>query len=278
MARGNTVIMMGVLLDKPIIKVNKDGDIVSGRFIIQTTRRTSMNSQNRLVGEARMDEQLIMSRNEIVIEHGMSDLEIGDIIMIRGTLSTREIPKKVRCPYCGEVAVQNMGVMVYVDPELIMKVRKAGELSKEETDKFLLTFSGLSNYSFFFGTLVREPRYAPNYGGTTRKETNIQIAVNRKREIIEDGPDKRTDYPYVRTFGKMAEETAKVLHTGSEIYTESSIQTRNIEIKKICPNCSSNFIIESSAVEIVPYSIEYISNVDTDILRENDEDEEDEVE
>lgn len=271
MARGNRVYMMGKVISRPVIKLDKDGEYVSGRLEILTARRSGLSPKSRLAGEARSDEQLIQSRDPYVIEHKMAVLEEGDIIFLVGTLSTREVIKKMRCPHCSEIAQQSAGVIVYVDPIAIIKVMTTKDMSEEEVAQFLISNAELSNYAMFFGSLVREPRYAPDFGGTTRREANIQIALNRKRLIPEDGPDKTTDYPYVRAFGKIAEESAKVLHTGSEIYIEGAIETRQIVLKKTCPECGMDFEVDSSAVEIVPYSVEYINNVDVSILKTPEE-------
>lgn len=271
MARGNMVFMMGKVISRPVIKLDKDGEYVSGRLEILTARRSGLSPKSRLAGEARSDQQLIQSRDPYIIEHKMAVLEEGDIIFLKGSLSTREVIKKMRCPYCSEIAQQSAGVIVYVDPISIIKVMTTEGMSEEEVAKFLISNAELSNYAMFFGSLVREPRYAPDFGGTTRREANLQIALNRKRLIPEDGPDKMTDYPYVRAFGKIAEESAKVLHTGSEIYIEGAVETRQIVLKKVCPECGKDFEVDSTAVEIVPYSVEYINNVDVSVLKTKEE-------
>ena len=271
MARGNMIYMMGSVISKPTIKIDKDGNFIVGRITLLTARRSGLNSRQQLAGEVRSDEQLIMSRNPYMIEHRIAELSEGDIICVKGTLSTREVMKKVRCPYCSEIASESMGVIVYIDPLSIMKIKEAGELEPEEVIKFLAKNTEFSNYAMCFGTLVREPRYSLDYEGATRREANIQVALNRKRQIIEDGPEKKTDYPYIRAFGKIAEETAKVLHTGSEIYIEGAIETREIQMTKVCSHCEKEFFVNGTAVELVPYSVEYISNIDTTVLQTQEE-------
>lgn len=43
------------------------------------------------------------------------------------------------------------------------------------------------------------------------------IASNRLRRIKEDGADKKTDYPWVKCFGPMAEQHSICLHTNSKV-------------------------------------------------------------
>lgn len=274
MARGNMVYMMGKITNKPIIKLDKDGtEFISGRFSLLTARRSKLNEKGNLSGVVRSDEQIVISRNPYIIEKKIATLEENDLVIIKGSLSTREVNKKVRCPWCGKINSQSVGVLVYIDPVTIIKIKSFKNETEEEINRFLVENTEISNYAMFFGTLVRPPRYAPDFGGNN-KETTIQIAINRKRLIVEDGPDKRTDYPYVKAFGQKAEEYARVLHTNSEIYIEGAIQTREVILERSCfePDCLKDFKVESTAVEIVPYSIEYIDDVDTDILKElNDE-------
>lgn len=267
MARLNSVLMMGVIQNDPIIKITKSGEYVSASMTILTARRSYMNEKQNLAGIVRSDMQQIVTKNPYLIENFILNLEVGDLILATGTLSTKEITRKIRCPYCGEVDNHIMGVKVYMDPKAILKIRSVAECDEQEINKLLITYSELSNYSQFFGTLVREPRYAPDFG-VAKRELDIQVALNRKRYIVEDGPDKKTDYPYVRMFGQMAETCNKVLHTGSEIYIEGAIETREVEVERICPSCHEQFFASNIAVEIVPYSVEFTENVDVSILRD----------
>lgn len=275
MARGNMVYMMGKIINKPIIKLDKDGtEFISGRFTLLTARRSKLNEKGNLSGVVRSDEQIIISRNPYIIENKIANLEEKDLVIVKGSLSTREVNKKVRCPWCNKINSQSVGVLVYIDPVTIIKIKSLKNEPEEAINRFLIDNAEISNYAMFFGTLVRPPRYAPDFGGNN-KETTIQIAINRKRLIVEDGPEKRTDYPYVKAFGQKAEEYARVLHTNSEIYIEGAIQTREVILERSCfePDCLKDFKVESTAIEIVPYSIEYIDDVDTDILKRMNEEE-----
>lgn len=266
MAKLNIVNLMGVILEDPIIKVTKDGEYVTSTLKILTARRSYQNEKQNLAGIVRSDIQQVVTRSAYLIENFILDLEVGDLVIVKGSLSTREITRKVRCPHCGEIEPTSIGVKVYVDPVTIFKVKSVNESSEEDINKMLVTFSEISNYATFFGTLVREPRYAPDYG-VARREIGMQVALNRKRYIVEDGPDKRTDYPYVRAFGELAEKCSKVLHTGSEIYIEGAIETRELQLEKQCSSCRETFFVNSVAVEIVPYSIEFTEGIDLTPLR-----------
>lgn len=93
---------------------------------------------------------------------------------------------------------------------------------------------------------------------------------NRKRRIIEDGPEKRTDFPWIKTFGDMAEEISGVLHQGSVISICGGVETRSFERKIICENCGEEFERKEYATEIVPYFIDYVDNCDIPVKHEDE--------
>ena len=110
-----------------------------------------------------------------------------------------------------------------------------------------------------------------------KKECQFQIATNRKRRIEADGPDKRTDYPWVKTFGGLALECSEVLHVDSSIYINGAIETREITQKFVCEECGQNFEKKGYTTEIVPYSIEYLKNCNIPEKTEEDELDEEET-
>ena len=264
MARLNQVYMMGRIEDISI-KVN-EGKIIVAVIKLLTARRSYRNEKGNLAGLVRSDIQQIITKNAGFIERWIQPLNKGDLVMVEGTLTTKEIRRNATCPHCYGQALQSFGVKVYVHPGTIMPIRHMAESSAEEITQYLTDFTEFSNRMFCFGTLVREPKYAPEFG-INRRELSIQLALNRRRFIMEDGPDKRTDYPHVKVFGPAAEEGWKVLHTGSEIYIDGAVETREVSLKRNCPLCGNDFTVPNVAIEIVPYAIEYIDNVDVSLLR-----------
>ena len=158
-----------------------------------------------------------------------------------------------------------MGVEVYVDPSDILKF--PGEYTQEEAVKLIIEHADRSNRVRFFSTILEEPRYAPDEGATKR-QLDCHVALNRRRFIPEDGPDKKADYPWIRVYGRMAEEGSKVLHAKSEIFVDGAIQVREIENAKACPYCGVEFYVDHPVVELIPYSIEYTENCDVEALAE----------
>lgn len=88
----------------------------------------------------------------------------------------------------------------------------------------------------------------------------FQIASNRKRRIVEDGVDKKTDYVWIKAYGLKAAEYAAALHIHSNVSINGAIQTRSYVKEYECPYCGQISKIAYLAVEVIPYSIEYGAN------------------
>lgn len=374
MARENTVYLYGRLITDPRNRIDKEGNPVSSRMIIQTLRRSYVNDEMILQGKIIPDTPIVISRNPELIERmHLFELEKGDFVYVKGTVCTMETRKRYICPHCGHESIKEEGVIVYIDPifarkteddfnehlkliegyldERIWNLSQFSEdyrtmeinrvtqivpdlkeykqyliqkyadkkfikenmediwnhfstykkcLSNEEDvldykdifsgDKrsleqyafhHLMSRQEISNQVFIMGTLCMEPEYYANED--SRLQTcQFPIASNRIRRIIEDGADKRTDYPWVKCFGPMAEQHSLCLHTNSTIYINGAIEARDIEIQMICGNCQEPFLAKSSSIEIVPYHIEYIDdciipeserNYEEDFLMEGSADE-----
>ena len=251
----NTVIMLGQVVKPPVIKVNKSGEYVVGRIELLTVRRTKANEEMRLLGAPRLDTQYIISRNPIIIERRMTPIEQGDMVLVKGNMATRNTSKRYICPFCQVPSIYEGSTLIYIDPVYIEKVESKYD-DIEEAKQSLLGKSEISNNILVAGNVCREPIYYKSADGR-KEECEFQIAVGRKRRIIEDGPEKTTDFPFVKTYGKNSLEYSDVLKVGSEIFINGAVQAREIEMLKICQNCNEEFIAQGATMEIVPYSIEY---------------------
>ena len=103
--------------------------------------------------------------------------------------------------------------------------------------------------------------------------TTYEIAISRKFRVQEEAADARTDYPWVKSYGAIANADAKALKTGSLVYIDGFLQTRKIEKNCVCEHCGQTFKWPDSSMEIVPYTTEYLRNYNTpeDIQRQEDE-------
>jgi len=192
------------------------------------------------------------------------------MVDIRGVLCTQEVKKTTICGECGHKNT-TQGNMVYVTPIYIC--RRENEVSPEDGLEFLKTRSEASNVAMVIGTLCRDPEFYVNE--KEKISVQYQLAVNRRYRIKEDPADLKTDYPWVKTHGPQAADDAKCLKTGSVVYINGSLQTRDLTRTTVCENCGNQYTWNESAMEIAPFSTEYLANC---LLPEPTERENDEVE
>lgn len=252
MARENTVILHGQIQGVPKIYV-KEGKPYRGIIIVKTLRRT--NGTGGYAGsKLYFDCPIILTRNEDMIRQ-FYNFEAGDMVDIKGALSTKEVEKSALCPHCKTRNVTR-GNSVFVTP--IFAEKREHALSLEDGLRTLKERSEISNLITVIGTLCRDPEYHKDEKG--RDYAQYQLAVNRRLRIREDSPEVKTDYPWVKTFGQQALNDSRALRKSSVVYITGAIQTRDIKRTTVCVICGKTFNWNETVTEIVPYSTEYLAN------------------
>jgi len=251
MARENSVLLYGQVHSIPTIRV-LNGEPILGVFQLKVIRRPSNSSG--FDSKLYVDLPIIRTKNIDMI-NCIRDLEKGDIITVKGTLTTRETIKKSICAHCGtENASQ--GNVQYITPIMIRKdISKAFDIDAIEN---LKKYNEVSNQVFLIGNVCRVPHYYVDE--TNRTYAQFQLAVNRRYRIHEDPADIKTDYPWVKTFGRQATKDAENLILNSHIYINGALQTREIERHLVCSSCSEGYIYKEAVMEVVPYYIGYLAN------------------
>lgn len=255
MARENFVLMHGQVRGDPKITIDKEGHVVKGMFIMRVLRRPTTSGEfasRRL----QIDCPLIYTRNQEMAMR-MQDLKTGDMVDIRGVVTSRECRKSTRCPSC-EHKNTSAGNIVYVTP-IYMRVNEQADEDKGLA--LLKDRAEVSNIVNVIGNLCRDPDCYTDANG--RHYAQYQLAVNRRIHIKEDADEIRTDYPWVKTFGNQAFDDSTYLHMGSCVYINGALQTRKIERKTVCEACGHEYEWRDDAAEIVPYYIGYLANCDT---------------
>lgn len=253
MARENLVILHGQVRSTPRLLLGANGEFKSIMVCIRVLRRPTTNSE--ISGaKLQVDCPVIYTRNPDVGAK-LQDLEVGDMVDIRGVITSREVKKTTYCPHC-EAKNSNPGNMVYVTPIYVCR----REVSANDSDglRMLKERAEISNLVNVIGNLCRDPQYYVD--GNGKKYAQYQLAVNRRFRIAEDMADIRTDYPWVKTFGQQAYEDSQNLRTGSSVYISGAVQTREIERTSICESCGQEYVWPDNAAEIVPYYIGYLRN------------------
>ena len=177
----------------------------------------------------------------------------------------------------GEVSFEEYCEERSLNPEEIALLRKTGliGITEEQAAEMMQRKVEISNQVYLDGELCREPTvYEDTINHHT--QTQFQIAVNRKRYIREDNPDKRTDYIWIKAYGRLAKEYQEVLHLHSKITVNGALQTRKVNIDFFCDRCGEVFQKANLSQEVVPYSIEYREDCDIPEEKERDSYEEEE--
>lgn len=254
MAKNNFTLMYGQVRAKPRLRID-DGEPKQATFSIKVLRRPS-NGQG-FDSKLYADCPVIRTKNKEMIKK-ICELDVGDMVLIRGTLTTKEVLKRAICPQCGKENKAH-GNIVYITPIMIRKE----EAAQNETEGIALLkeYNEISNLVEVIGTLCREPHFYID--ANNRKYAQYQIAVNRRYRIHEDPDDKKTDYPWIKTFGLQAAEDSKCLAVGSTVYISGALQTREILRTMACEHCSHDYEWDETVAEIVPYYIGYIANCNT---------------
>ena len=201
MAKENFALLVGEIQGSPII----DKENNKAKYVLKTLRRND-----------KIDFPVINVYEPSLIEKVESFRE-GDYVIVKGFIATQEVKKGVVCPNCQEI-IKSQGTITEV---------YAIENTNIGTGYTLESIKEFSNTVIVLGSLCRdvEFRLLPNTGTPSAQ---YQLAVNRKFNVKRQR-DNFTDYPWVNSFGRQAEQDALRLETGSQVLIQGGLQTRNVQ-------------------------------------------------
>lgn len=269
MARHSEIFLYGKILNDPIIYYDEEKDLYQ-RAMFSVVTIQGQRDMDEYIDHLGYETPTIMTRDPGMIRR-MLEWKKGNMVEIKGVMTTQEIVKKSRCTHCGEVNVFPQASVTYVTP-IYMDLRESPS-SEEEVIQLLKRRCEISNHALVVGNLCKNPVFYESRNGK-HKETNYQLAINRKYFIKNADPLLRTDYPWVRSYGSIAENDAKALMTGSRILVDGYLKTRTVERTSQCSHCAKDYQWkDTTAMEIVPYSIEYLKDCNDleKIAKEEDE-------
>ena len=232
MAKENYVLLIGAVQESPMVNEEKG----KGRVVIQTLRRND-----------KIDLPVISALDDTLVQK-LKTLTAGEYILVKGILATNEVKKGVICPNCNE-KTKSQGTTTEIIAIEIIPIGSQYELNQ---------LKEVSNNVMLLGSLCRDPEFRL-LSNTGVPSAQYQIAVNRKYTVKKQ-QSSYSDYPWVNSFGKQAEQDAIRLQTGSQVFINGGLQTRNIQKNMECEHCSTSFKAEDHVAEIVPYSVEYLNN------------------
>lgn len=138
-----------------------------------------------------------------------------------------------------------------------MQIIAQEETGEKEVIHWLEQNNEISNHVFIMGNLCFDPIYNPIENGG--RVCSYQLGINRKVYIEEDDPGINADYPWIKSLGDQADSDKEALSEGSMVFIDGSIQARSdFVVKKVCENCGSERKVQGSAMEIIPYYVEYL--------------------
>lgn len=270
MPRFNDILATGVINSKPRIRYNKpEGDptripvmAIANIIVIRGIRKFGAVNER-----LRKDMPVIMSMEPAMVRN-MMEWEAGDIVEIKGTLASVDIPKHLECPQCHsreDVPQTNY----YINP--IASIILERGLNPLESNDRLRELAEFSNRLTIAGRVDGELDLY-TVPSTKQRILSYGLASERKYRNKFDREDNKYDYLRIKSYGKIADEDMKRLKKGAKVLLDGMIQVRNYEEKHTCPCCNYEYTIQRIKTEVIPYSTEYIqlNPTEEDLMTEDE--------
>lgn len=266
MAKENYVFLIGQVRKVPYIAKNSEGRPIEGAMFLTTIRRGLYDAAGNF--SPRWDKPLIRTKDPRIVKK-MEEFQINDIVEAKCCIVTSHVKKVVKCPHCG-AKLKRESSLVYLTP-VSLSLRCRPDTETESTAILMdPDVAEMSNIAHIIGRVCNEEgvKYTDDNAGHTK--ANYQLAVNRKLFVYgsrmdrlstdDDTQEDRADYPWVVSYGKIADEDKEMLVQGSLIYMDGYIHTQSYKQVTICDNedCQKEFEYPCQAMQLTPYSNEYL--------------------
>lgn len=260
MARLNSVTLYGCVADPPRITKKQDGDaqtFVRGIFHLAVIRGSRYSGET--FGEKDRilyDWPIILSTDPEIISK-MNKLRQYDIVQISGVFVTRKIKKITYCKTCGEKN-EVEGNITFVLPIFMERRNTEKEpYTENQAIQEIIKNRPISNVIHILGNLCNDVTY---FRQDKIETCTYQIATDRRYFIKDDALEIKTDFPIVRSYGKVARQDQLCIHKGSLVLIDGFLHSREFDRKTVCGACSSEYMWKDNILEIVPYATEYLAN------------------
>lgn len=256
MARHNEVFLYGSVSKPPQIIKNSEGEYLQAILNLTVIRGLRDIEYADKANEIKYAHPIIITKNPEIIKK-IEMLHENDMVTIKGTFTTKSnVKKSKKCPCCGE---KNgiIGELVYIHP-ISIKLENDKNLSQTDILKKLRENCEFSNSVHMVGNLCRDVNY---YTDGKKRICQYQLAINRNYHIREDAAEIKTDYPWIYSYGDIAENDASVMHEGTLVLIDGMLRTREIKDRKlVCEKCGTEYFFNDNALEVIPYKTEYLQN------------------
>lgn len=262
MGRHNQVNLYGILVKDPKIeyRTNVKGETVYNyaKILLYTAIGARQYSSHFKQPEDHVI-PVIVKNSQLVEQIEKEKWKKYNIIQIKGVLTTQNVIKKSKCPHCNAIMEYKGGQITYVTPSNLVRVLDT--IDSESSIQHIRRNIEISNTIQVVGTLCSDPKNYRKDKDNGEWSIEYQIAINRKYYIKENDPSEKTDYPYVRSYGEQAELDKKLLKQSSSVLIDGFLKARGVRRTSVCENCQEEYEWnDTSAVEIVPYSVEYLKD------------------
>lgn len=251
MAKHNDVFLYGFVEEPPTIIFDEKTRTPIRCFFNVLALRGVRDFGNNL-DFARVDSIRVMSFRPEIIKIAQN-IKSNTMVELKGSFTTKNVKKTVVCEECGH-KTSNLGTIGFINP-IYLGIRER-VLNREEALGLLKEKYEISNQVTVIGMLCREPQlFVTNTGLNI---VTYQMAVMRKYKVREENADNTVDFPWIKSYGKLALSDIKALKKGAYVFVDGVIQARDIERITDCENCGHENHWQEKVEEIVPYAVEYL--------------------
>ncbi|MDY6281150.1 MAG: single-stranded DNA-binding protein [Roseburia faecis] len=268
MAQHNIVHLYGAVQDPISIARNDQDssiiDIVAFYMVLASIMRNSTDSRER--SAVQLDQAQIVSKNADMTKR-LAELRPNDVILLKGVVSTHDIPRYTVCKNCGKTYVINSirngdtgdlsntnSMVTYIVP-IDFEIVHRFDTEKEAIHEVMQHVS-ISNEVQLVGRLCADPKTYEN-----GKSTAYQLGIDRHFFIAEDDPDISFDYPYIRSYDKQGISDMESLKKGSLVLVDGALRLRWFNRRVTCPDCGTEKTLEDHVLEVVPHYVEYLADL-----------------
>lgn len=258
--RHNQVYLCGVIQDAPKIRKQSDKQLAEFRLITITGRR----SGGLQLNSGEYDTPLIVATDpERVAE--IEKIQVGDIVTVKGAITTTKVFKTPRCPNCGQPQ-RIPGMLTYISPSCVTVsspkacIGQYGVFDKNIAVAKLKEIKEISNYATVLGVVCTPPKPYKSEGDKKRRIVSYQLATKRKFRVIGNLEDATVDFPWVKSYGKIGINDARYINKGTYVFVDGWVRARKFERPATCEHCGSNFYWTDVTQELVSYATEYLKN------------------
>lgn len=258
MAKENFVLLMGQLRNEPRFATDPVSGVESALFQLWVVRRNPNDEAGNI--SPKWDKPLI-STTEPSLVRKIKEFKLHDIIEIEGIFRTQNAMRRKICPECNAAVLIPTPVSTIYPTYIDMVTHLSNDT---EGFQYLYTRAEHSNHAKVIGR-VCTPTDKILHGETDHGDlyARYQLAVNRKL-FVKDSIDEEdhTDYPFVYSYGDVADKDLTILKQGTLIYLDGYLHTMVFEDEAECSECHNIFPFKYQRMNLTPYSTEYLRDYD----------------